>query len=98
MREAYSHEVISAGWWPGSGEIQEAAFYCYAAPAPPGFAEQRVRPAEAFYHSGAGEYLLMYEDARRQKSPTAALMEFLQSTYEAGATTGKWDRQELEAA
>jgi hypothetical protein len=98
MREAYSHEVISAGWWPGSGEIQEAAFYCYAAPAPSGFAEQKVRPAEAFYHSGVGEYLLMYEDARRQKSPTAALMEFLQSTYEAGATTGKWERQELEAA
>jgi hypothetical protein len=98
MREAYSHEVISAGWWPGSGEIQEAAFYCYAAPAPSGFVEQKVRPAEAFYHSGVSEYLLMYEDARRQKSPTAALMEFLQSTYEAGATTGKWDRQELEAA
>ena len=98
MREAYSHEVISAGLWPGSGDIQEAAFYCYAAPTPSGFAEQKVRPAEAFYHSGVGEYLLMYEDARRQKSPTAALMEFLQSTYEAGATTGKWDRQKLEAS
>jgi Family of unknown function (DUF5996) len=98
MQEAYSHEVISAGWWPGSGEIQEAAFYCYAAPAPSGFAEQKVRPAQAFYHAGMGEYVLMYEDVRLQASPTTALMEFLQSTYEAGATTGKWDRRELEAA
>jgi len=98
MQEAYSHEVISAGWWPGSGEIQEAAFYCYAVPAPSGFAEQRVRPTEAFYHSGMGEYLLTYDDVRRAKSPTGALLEFLQSTYEAGATTGKWDRAALEAA
>jgi hypothetical protein len=98
MQEAYSHEVISAGWWPGSGEITEAAFYCYAAPTPAGFANQQVRPAEAFYHSGMGEYLLMYDDLRRAKSPSAALIEFLQSTYEAGATAGKWDRAALEAA
>ena len=98
MQEAYSHEVISAGWWPGSGEIHEAAFYCYAAPAPPEFAKQTVRPAQAFYHSGVGEYLLNYDDMRLAKSPTHALMEFLQSTYEAGATTGKWDRVALEAA
>jgi hypothetical protein len=98
MREAYSHEVISAGWWPGGGEIAEAAFYCYAAPAPPGFAEQAVRPAEARYHSGLGEYLLMYDTVRRAQSPSASLMEFLQSTYEAGATTGKWDRESLERA
>ena len=97
MQEAYSHEVISAGWWPGSGEIKEAAFYCYAAPAPPGFAEQKVRPDEAFYHSGMGEYLLMYDQVRSAPSPSAALLEFLQSTYEAGATTGKWDREALEA-
>ena len=98
MREAYSHEVISAGWWPGSGEVQEAAFYCYAAPASSEFAEQTVRPSEAFYHSGLGEYLLMYDDVRRAKSPSGALMEFLQSTYEAGANTGNWDRAALEAA
>jgi len=98
MQEAYSHEVISAGWWPGTGEIQEAAFYCYAAPAPSGFSEQRVRPAEAFYHSNLGEYLLMYDDVRRSGSPTSDLMEFLESTYEAGAITGKWDRAALEAA
>ena len=96
MQEAYSHEVISAGWWPGSGEIKEAAFYCYAAPAPSGFAEQKVRPASAFYHAGAGEYLLMYDQVRSASSPSAALLEFLQSTYEAGATTGKWDRDALE--
>ena len=96
MREAYSHEVISAGWWPGSGEITEAAFYCYAAPAPSGFAEQAVRPAEARYHPGLGEYLLMYDDVRRAQAPSATLMEFLQSTYEAGATAGKWDRESLE--
>ncbi|HZC21720.1 MAG TPA: DUF5996 family protein, partial [Candidatus Binatia bacterium] len=97
MQEAYSHEVISAGWWPGSGEITDAAFYCYAAPAPQGFAEQKVRPAQALYHSGVGEYLLMYDDVRRAKSPSGTLIEFLESTYEAGATTGKWDRKALEA-
>jgi hypothetical protein len=98
MQEAYSHEVISAGWWPGSGEIAEAAFYCYAAPTPSGFAEQPVRPREAYYHAGLGEYLLMYDDVRKAKSPSAALLDFLQSTYEAGATTGKWERGALEAA
>lgn len=98
MQEAYSHEVISAGWWPGGGEIQEAAFYCYAAPAAGEFAQQTVSPSEAFYHSGLGEYLLMYDEVRRAKSPTRALIGFLQSTYEAGATTGKWDRATLEAA
>jgi Family of unknown function (DUF5996) len=98
MQEAYSHEVISAGWWPGSGEITDAAFYCYAAPTPLGFAEQKVGPPQAFYHSGLGEYLLMYDEVRRAKSPSAALLEFLESTYEAGATTGNWDRKALEAA
>jgi len=97
MQEAYSHEVISAGWWPGGGEIKEAAFYCYAAPAAQGFAEQKVRPAGAFYHSGMGEYLMMYDQVRSAPSPSGALLEFLQSTYEAGATTGKWDREALEA-
>lgn len=98
MQEAYSHEVISAGWWPGSGEIHDAAFYCYAVPAAPEFAKQAVHPSEAFYHAGMGEYLLMYDDVRRAKSPTSVLMEFLQSTYGAGAATGKWDRAALEAA
>ena len=96
MREAYSHEVISAGWWPGGGEVKDAAFYTYAAPEPQGFSKQMVQPGKAFYQQQLGEYVLMYEDVRRTSSPTRALMDFLQSTYEAGATTGKWDRQALE--
>jgi len=96
MREAYSHEVISAGWWPGGGGAKDAAFYCYAAPQPQGFEKQPVRPQKAFYDSGIGEYLLMYDDVRAAKSPSAALLDFLQSTYEAGAITGKWDRDSLE--
>jgi hypothetical protein len=98
MQEAYSHEVISAGWWPGGGEIQEAAFYCYAAPIPEGFSEQAVRPPQAFYHAGLGEYVLMYDIVRQAKSRGSMLLDFLQSTYEAGATTGAWDRRALEAA
>jgi hypothetical protein len=96
MQEAYSHEVISAGWWPGGGEVKDAAFYCYAAPTPQAFAEQKVRPAAAFYDQQLGEFLLMHEDARRAGSPTSAVLEFLQSTYEAGATLAKWDRAALE--
>ncbi|MGH9669172.1 MAG: DUF5996 family protein, partial [Terriglobales bacterium] len=96
MREAYSHEVISAGWWPGTGDMAGSTFYCYAAPQPEGFAAQAVRPPAAFYHQQMGEFLLNYDDVRGAKSPTATLLEFLQSTYEAGATTGKWDRAALE--
>jgi len=96
MQEAYSHEVISAGWWPGGGELKDAAFYCYAAPEPPGFAKQKVRPEKAFYQPTMGEFLLMHEDVRRSPSPTATLLNFLQSTYEAGAITGNWDRAALE--
>jgi|SRR5277367_2414687 len=96
MQEAYSHEVISAGWWPGAGNVKEAAFYCYAAPTPTGFEKQTVRPAKAYYDSALGEYLLMYDDVRLAGSPKIALLEFLQSTYEAGATTGNWDREALE--
>ena len=96
MREAYSHEVISAGFWPGGGGTDDAAFYCYAAPQPEGFEKQTVRPAKAFYHSGMEEYILTYEDVRQASSPTIALLEFLQSGYEAGARTGKWDREALE--
>jgi len=95
-REAYSHEVISAGWWPGSGEIQNPAFYCYAAPEPPGFSKATVRPDKAFYHPQMREFLLMYDDVRQADSPDTALMEFLQNTYEAGANLGNWKREELE--
>lgn len=97
-REAYSHEVISAGWWPGGGDIAGAAFYAYAAPEPEGFSQQPVRPAQALYHPQLKEFLLMYDDVRQATSPRAALLEFLQSTYDAGADTGKWDRKELEKA
>jgi hypothetical protein len=95
-REAYSHEVISAGFWPGGGDIKGLAFYAYAAPEPSGFAEQKVKPVEAFYHTGMKEFLLMYDDVRRSASPRQALLSFLNSTYEAAANLALWDRKELE--
>jgi Family of unknown function (DUF5996) len=95
-REAYSHEVSSAGFWPGGGEIAGPAFYSYAAPEPLGFAERKVRPQAAFYHPQLKEFLLMYDDVRTAESPKAALLEFLQSTYDAAADAGKWDRKALE--
>src|SRR6202051_652902 len=95
-REAYSHEVSSAGFWPGGGDIAGPAFYSYAAPEPPGFAERKVRPQAAFYHPQLKEFLLMYDDVRAAASPKTALMEFLQSTYDAAADLGSWDRKRLE--
>jgi len=95
-KEAYSHEVISAGFWPGGGDIKGAAFYAYAAPEPPGFAQAPVRPARASYHSGIHEFLLMYDDVRLAESPRTVLLAFLQSTYDAGADLGNWNRAELE--
>ncbi len=95
-REAYSHEVSSAGFWPGGGDIKGPAFYSYAAPEPSGFAERKIRPAAAFYHPQLKEFLLMYDDVRTAASPKTALMEFLQSTYDAAADTGHWDRKALE--
>jgi len=97
-KEAYSHEVISAGFWPGSGTLNEPAYYAYAAPEPDGFKTAKVRPPQAYYgDAGAGgEYFLKYEDVQRSPSPRQTLMDFLQSTYDAGATFGKWDRKELE--
>jgi Family of unknown function (DUF5996) len=96
-REAYSHEVISAGFWPGGGDVKGAAFYAYAAPEPAGFKTAQVRPEKAFY-SPLGEFLLMYDDVRQSTEPEKLLMEFLQSTYEAGANLGNWPRAELERA
>lgn len=95
-REAYSHEVISAGFWPGGGDIKGPAFYVYAAPEPAGFAEQKVKPAAAFYNPVMKEFFLMYDDVCRASSPREALMDFLQSTYEAAADLAKWNRKELE--
>jgi Family of unknown function (DUF5996) len=96
-KEAYSHEVISVGFWPGDGEIiKDAAFYAYAAPEPAGFGDSVVRPAEAFYSKEKSEFFLMYDVVRLAESPEKALMEFCQSTYDAGANLGKWSRAELE--
>jgi Family of unknown function (DUF5996) len=95
-REAYSHEVSSVGFWPGGGDIKGAAFYSYMAPEPPGFKEANVRPGAAYYEKQPGEFLLMYEDVRKAESPTASLLDFCQSTYEAGANLAKWDRAALE--
>src|SRR3984885_13649888 len=95
-REAYSHEVISVGFWPGGGDVQGAAFYAYAAPQPAGFDEQAVRPAPAFYNKQMGEFLLMYDEVSKSAAPRTALLEFCQSTYEAGANLGNWNRGELE--
>jgi hypothetical protein len=95
-REAYSHEVISAGFWPGGGEVDGAAFYSYTVPQPPGLPEAAVRPGSAFYSPKLSEFLLRYEDLRLVDSPRRALLEFLQSTYEAGAGLAGWDRASLE--
>ena len=95
-RDAYSHEVISAGFWPGGGDVKGAAFYAYAAPEPAGFAQHPVRPAEAFYHPQLKEFILMYDDVRQAASPRESLLAFLQSTYDAGADLAKWNRKELE--
>jgi hypothetical protein len=95
-REAYSHEVISVGFWPGGGPVPDAAFYAYAAPEPAGFKTARVAPPAAFYSADFGEYILTYEDVRTAASPRAALLDFAQTTYDAGAALGGWDRRELE--
>ncbi len=96
--EAYSHEVSSAGFWPGGSGVDGPAYYAYAAPEPSGFATHRVQPASAFYHPDLHEYLLMYDEIRQAASPREFLMQFLQSTYEAAATLGHWDRKALERA
>jgi hypothetical protein len=95
-REAYSHEVISHGFWPGGGAVTEPAFYAYAAPEPDGFRAASVRPASASYSQPLSEFLLPYEAVRTAADPVAELRVFLQSTYEAGATLGGWPRVQLE--
>lgn len=95
-REAYSHEVSSAGFWPGGGGVDDAAFYSYAYPAPEGFSKASVLPAEARYMEGLGEFVLPYDAVRRSADPEAALMSFLESTYRAAADLGEWECAELE--
>ncbi len=95
-REAYSHQVSSAGFWPGGGPTDYAAFYSYAWPVPDGYSERAVEPAEAFFDAEAGEFILPYDAIRHAPDPDRALLAFLQSTYTAAAETGEWDRQALE--
>ncbi|MEK6334422.1 MAG: DUF5996 family protein [Acidobacteriota bacterium] len=93
--EAYSHEVISHGFWPGGNGVQ-AAFYSYTAPEPAGLSEAKIKPAAGFYSQDMKEFLMPYDAVRQSPSPEQALMDFLQSTYEAGADLAKWDRKALE--
>lgn len=96
-REAYSHEVSSAGFWPGGGgSIEYPVFYSYAYPAPAGFAEAPIEPADAFYDERLGEFLLPYDAVRKSPDPSATLMSFLESSYQAAAALGSWDRRVLE--
>jgi hypothetical protein len=96
MREAYSHEVISHGFWPGSAPLFEAAFYGYAVPEPPGLRDVAVQPDAAFYHRELGEFILPYEAVRTAESPEAAIRAFVESTYTHAADLAHWDRQALE--
>ena len=96
MRDAYSHEVISHGFWPGSGPVLEPAFYAYAVPEPRGLKEARVRPDAAFYHRDLNEFVLPYEAVRTAASPDSEIIAFVDSTYQQAATLGGWDRAALE--
>jgi len=95
-REAYSHDVISAGFWPGNGGFGSAAFYCYAAPAPAGLELEKVLPSGANYDTKLGEFILKYDDVRASRTPDNAVLDFLQSSYDAAAKLAKWDRAALE--
>jgi hypothetical protein len=97
-REAYSHEVSSAGFWPGAAGLSDPVFYAYAYPEPNGFAQAPVAPAAASYDAAFGEFLLPYEAVRQAAAPDDLLLEFLQSTYETAADLGRWARAELERA
>jgi hypothetical protein len=97
-REAYSHEVSSCGFWPGGGPIPYPAFYAYAYPEPPGFPTATVRPATAFYSNDLREFVLPYDAVRTAAAPDEMLLDFLQTTYEAAAELGKWDRKALESS
>ncbi len=95
-REAYSHEVSSAGFWPGGGHVRHAAFYSYAYPAVAGFASAQIAPSEASFDPQLREFILPYDAVREASDPDAALLAFLQTTYEAAADAGRWDRAALE--
>jgi hypothetical protein len=97
VRDAYSHEVSSAGFWPGGGGM-DAMFYSYAYPEPPGYREYPITPATAAFDPNFGEFVLPYETMRTAPDPDAALLDFLQSTYEAAANCAQWDRAALEVS
>jgi hypothetical protein len=97
-REAYSHEVISHGWWPGGGAVNEPAFYAYASPEPAGLKTAAVLPAAAFYSTEMSEFILPYETVRTSADPEADLLKFLKTTYDAAAALARWDRNSLERA
>ena len=96
-REAYSHEVISFGFWPGDQNVREPTFYSYTAPEPEGLTEQPLRPQAASWLPEGGMALLMYEEVRKSDSPRETLLEFLQSAYEAGTKTADWDIEAFRA-
>jgi hypothetical protein len=98
MREAYSHEVSSAGFWPGGNGVDHASFYSYAYPVPAAFKAAPVQPAEASFSDTLGEFLLPYDVVRLSRDPDATLLAFLQSAYEAAANTAHWDRGALECS
>jgi hypothetical protein len=96
-REAYSHECISVGWWPGTiGGLEEPAFYAYAYPEPPGYPTASIDPSEAYYHLGMHEWILPYDAVRKAADPDSVVLSFCQSTYAAAANLGQWDRAALE--
>lgn len=97
VQDAYSHEVSSAGFWPGSEPYLEPAFYSYAYPEPPGLADEQIRPSGAFYHPVLREFLLPYEAVRASRSPSLRVLEFFEDTYRAAAELGRWNRAELES-
>ena len=107
-REAYSHEVISHGFWPGvrisdpkeraeaDGMIHAPAFYSYTAPEPAGLGDAKIRPEKAFYSPTMKEFIMLYDDVRTAADPETSLLEFMQTSYDAGANLAKWDRGNLE--
>ena len=95
-QEAYSHEVCSAGFWPGNETVPYAAFYSYLYPEPAGYAEAKVQPEQAFYHQTLHEFILPYEAVRKSENPKQTLLNFLETTYAAGADLAGWNRAALE--
>ena len=96
MQEAYSHEVISVGWWPGVGPLNAPAYYTYAIPEPAGYPDAAIEPETAFYAREMGEFIFLYDDMRKAESPEQALLQFLETTYSTAADLAGWNRADLE--